>query len=455
MCDICSKTFYTSHMDPKEYKNYDLEQDVHRITLYSTVARDHQHMSQRKRLYLHLDMNCFYAQVEQQAYNLYGLPVAMGGWRKPNGVARGIVATASYEARALGIKTAMSAFEASQICPYLVFKQIDYDKYKAISGTLKLILDGYSPDVEKYSMDEYFMDITFLLKKSRRQMEAYARKLKGEIYDRLGLVCSIGIATSKTYSKLASDLQKPKGLSLILTPDDAAQFIYPLPIDEVWGIGRRRAEHLKKYGIRTIADAVKQGKVPFQKLFGEMQGQLFWETVAGRDRARVLTDEIHIPDEVSYMHTFSDWTEDPVEVKGEIVKAVRKVCYRMRGYRRKARRWGCHIRFQEAHWEGHSFTFSTSGFTNLDDYVLEAGLPEAMRIVNSALKRGIKIRGVGLHTIEMQQTEQGELFFEEDEQLRQLTRAADCLNNCYGPDTVSKAAIHESVKGKTHFVNRS
>jgi len=442
-------------MDPKEYDNYDLEQDVHRITLYSTVAKEHQHVSRKKRLYLHLDMNCFYAQVEQRAYNLYGMPVAMGGWRKPNGIGRGIVATASYEARALGIKTAMSAFEASQICPYLVFMQIDYDKYKAISRQLKSILDSYSPDVEKYSMDEYFMDITFLLRKSRSKLEAFAQKLKDEIYRRLGLVCSVGIATSKTYSKLASDLQKPKGLSLILTPDDAAQYIYPLPIDEVWGIGRRRYEHLKKYNIHTIADAVKQGKVPFQKLFGEMQGQLFWETVAGRDKARVLTDEVHIPDEVSYMHTFSDWTDSPVEVKGEIIKAIRKVCYRMRGYQRKARRWGCHIRFQEAHWEGHSFTFSTPGFTNLDDYVLDACMTEAMRIVASALERNIKIRGVGLHTIEMQQTEQGELFFQEDDDLRGLTRAADCLNNCYGPDTVAKAAIHESVKGKTHFVNRS
>ncbi len=451
MCTVC----YHEPMDPELYNQYDLEQDVHRITLYSTVAREHQHMSRKKRLYLHLDMNCFYAQVEQRAYNLYGLPLAMGGWRKPNGVARGIVATASYEARELGIKTAMSAFEASQICPYLVFMQIDYDKYKEISRQLKSILDTYSPDVEKYSMDEYFMDITFLLGKHRGQLHAFAHQMKNDIFRQLGLVCSVGIATSKTYSKLASDLKKPKGLSLILTPDDAAQYIYPLPIDEVWGIGRRRYEHLRRYGLLTIADAHKQGPAPFQKLFGEMQGRLFWETVTGRDRAKVLTNEIHIPDEVSYMHTFSDWTDNPTHVKGEIVKAVRKVCYRMRGYKRKARRWSCHIRYQEAHWDGISFAFTTPGFTNLDDYVLKACLPQAMQMVNSALQKGIKIRGVGLHTIEMQQTEQLEIFFNEEERVRHLYRAADCLNNCYGPDTVAKAAIHESVKGNTHFVNRS
>lgn len=442
-------------MDLNKYTKYDLEQDVHRITLYSTVAKDHQHVSSKKRLYLHLDMNCFYAQVEQRAYNLYGLPLAMGGWRKPNGISRGIVATASYEARALGIKTAMSAFEASQICPYLVFMQIDYDKYKGISRTLLSILKGFSPDVEKYSMDEYFMDISFLLKKDRHQVEQFAQQVKQAIYKRLGLVCSVGIATSKTYSKLASDLKKPDGVMLILTPDDAAQHIYPLSVDEVWGIGCRRANHLSRYGIHTISDAVKQGKGPFQKLFGEMQGQLFWETVTGRDRAKVLPDEVHIPDEVSYMHTFSDWTVDPVSVKGEIVKAIRKVCYRLRGYRRKARRWGCHIRFQDAKWQGRSFTFTTPGFTNLDDYVLEACLPEAMQIIRTAIRKNTRIRGIGLHTIEMQQTEQTELFFRESESLRRLTRAADCLNNCYGQDTVARAAIHESVKGKTHFLKRS
>lgn len=442
-------------MDPNRYTNYDLERDVHRITLYSTVAKDHQHVSRKKRLYLHLDMNCYYAQVEQRAYNLYGLPVAMGGWRKPNGVARGIVATASYEARALGIKTAMSAFEASQICPYLVFKQIDYDKYRGISRQLRAILDTYSPDVEKYSMDEYFMDLTFLLGKPRKQLEAFAKKLQDEIYRELGLVCSVGMAHSKTYSKLASDLRKPKGIMTILTHDDAAQYIYPLPIDEVWGIGRRRYEHLKKYGLHTIADAHKQGPAPFQKIFGEMQGQLFWETVTGRDKAKVLDNDEHVPDEVSYMHTFSDWTDDPILVKGEIVKAVRKVCYRMRGYKRKARRWGCYIRYQDAHWDGTKFAFNTPGFTNLDEYVLRTCMPEAMRRVKDTIRKGIKIRGIGFHTIEMQFTEQLELFFNEEEQVRHLYRAVDCLNNCYKADTVTKAAIHESVKGNTHFVNRS
>ncbi|MGF1671612.1 MAG: DNA polymerase IV [Balneolaceae bacterium] len=434
---------------------YDLEQDVHRITLYSSVAKDHQHISLKPRLYLHLDMNCFYAQVEQHAYNLYGLPLAMGGWRKPDGTPRGIVATASYEARQLGIKTAMSAFEAHQICPYLVFMQIDYNKYKGISAQLRDIMDNFAPDVEKYSMDEYFMDITFLRGRSRKAINQFIAGLKKQIYSELGLVCSVGIAFSKTYSKLASDLRKPNGEIVILNQDDAAQHLYKLRLDEIWGIGRRRFARLQHYGVITIADAMKHGPGVFQKIFGEMQGRLFYEMAAGQDKARVLDNAGHVPDEVSYMHTFSDWTVDTGQVRGEIVKAVRQVCYRLRGYNRKARKWACHIRYQDVNWDGVTFAFNTPGYTNLDDYVLDSCLPHALTLLNRALRNGQKIRGIGLHTIEMQQTEQLELFFLEDEQIRKLCYATDAINNHYGKQAIVRGAMQNSVPGKTHFVNRS
>lgn len=434
---------------------YDPDHDVHRITLYSTVAREHQHRSLRKRLYLHLDMNCFYAQVEQRAWNLYGLPLAMGGWRKPDGTARGIVATASYEARQLGIETAMSAFEAQKICPYILFMQIDYDRYKGISRRLKEILEECAPTVEKYSMDEYFLDVTFLRRHSRKGILDWIAQTKQAVYGELGLVSSVGLATSKTYAKLASGLRKPNGKMVILNPDDAAQHLFRLNLNKVWGIGRRRYARLQSQGIHTIADAHKHGPGPFRKLFGEMQGQLFYEIVTGRDKAKVLENDGHIPDEVSYMHTFSDWSVDPYQIRNEVIKAIRKVCYRLRGYQRKSRRWACHIRFQDVQWDGTTFVFVTPGYTNLDEYVIEACLPQAEQIVRQALRSGHKIRGVGLHTIEMLQVDQLELFFNEDEQMRRLYEATDCLNNVYGPDTVIQAAVKHGVPGKTHFVNRS
>ncbi|TNE70829.1 DNA polymerase IV [bacterium] len=435
-------------------QKYDMEFDVHRIALYSTVAREHQHKSKKQRLYLHLDMNCFYAQVEQKAFNLYGLPIAMGGWRRPDGTPRGIVVTASYEARQLGIKTAMSAFEAYQICPYIIFLQVDYEKYRGISRRLREILDDFSPEIEKYSLDEYFLDVSFLLGRSSDEIHTFVVKLKAAIYDDLGLVCSVGVAYSKTYAKLASGLKKPNGHVLVLHPDDTAQHLFPLQLDEVWGIGKRRFMKLEGQGIRTIADAFKIGVVPFKKLFGEMQGKLFYEIVTGRDKAKILDVENYVPDEVSYMHTFSDWAVVLDEIEGELVKAVRRVCYRMRGYQRKAKKWSCHIRYQDTTWQGDTFVFTTSGYTNLDKYVRDELLPEAMHRVRVAIKNGHKIRGIGLSTVNMVQIDQLELFFQEEDRIRRLSRAADCVNNVYGVDTVDYAAARNGVKGKTHFVDR-
>lgn len=435
--------------------NYDVEKDVHRITLYSTVAREHQHTSMKKHLYLHLDMNCFYAQVEQRAYNLYGLPVAMGGWRKPDGTVRGIVATASYEARALGIETAMSAYEAWQICPYLIFMQIDYDRYQGISRQLREVMDDFSPEVEKYSMDEYFMDLTFLLKEPRSKIQEYGQRLKQAIYQKMGLVCSVGIATSKTYAKLASGRRKPDGLLSILNPDDAAEHLFPLSLKKVWGIGSRRYAKLERRGLKTIADAFHHGPSVFQRLFGKMQGQLFYEIVTGRDRAKILDNDMHVPDEVSYMHTFSDWTTNIEEVKGEVVRAIRNVCYRLRGYKRRARKWGFHLRYQDSTWQGDTVVFVTDGYTNLDDYVMQVCLPVAMEMIHRALKHGESFRGVGLHTIEMIHSNQIELFFREEPQVQDLYRATDLINNTYGKNTVEHAASRFGVPGKTHFVERS
>jgi len=434
---------------------YDLNRNVHRITLYNTIAADHQHRSMRPRLYLHLDMNCFYAQVEQVSYGLFGMPVIVGGWRKEDGTPRGIVATSSYEARKLGIKTAMSAFEATQICPYILFMQVHYEKYQAISRDIRAILERYAPDVEGYSMDEFFLDITFMLKRPRGETEAMAMRLKNEVYGSTGLLCSVGVSYSKTYAKLASDLHKPNGLTCIFDEEQARERLYGLPLKEVWGIGSRRYAKLQSRGLQTIGDAIDRGKGVFADLFGAYFGKMLYETVAGQDRARVMDTTLHTPKEVSYMHTFSDWTDDPVAVEGEITKAVSQLCYRMRGYRRKAVKFAGYIRFQDVDWKGISFVFNTPGYTNLDDYVQQACLHTAMPLLHKFLREGHKIRGIGLHTIELTEGNQTDLFFREDEKIAGLYQAIDHINNRFGLDTILPAAKQHDVKGHTHFFDRN
>ena len=436
--------------------SYDLARNVHRITLYSTVAGAQQHLSTRPRLYLHLDLNCFYAQVEQMSYNLYGIPLIIGGWRKENGIPRGICATSSYEARTLGIKTAMSAFEAQQLCPFVVMLRVHYEKYQAVSKQLISVLQDFAPDIESYSMDEFFMDISFLQRRKPEEIAYFGNRLRNEVYRQTGLVCSVGISYSKTYAKLASDLHKPNGMTMVLNDEDAIQKLHPLSLKEVWGIGSRRFAKLEAQHVHTIEDAVRRGPGVFQRLFGSYFGKMLFETVTGKDRAMVLTEQgNHIPKEVSYMHTFSDWTIDPARIDGEIATAVRMLCYRMRGYGRRARLYTGYIRFQDVTWKGIAFRFTTDGFTNLDDYVLPACLHIARPLITYFLTEGHRIRGIGLNTLELDSSRQLDLFFHEDEKLHNLCFAIDHINNRYGLQTLLRGADHHKVEGNTHFLERN
>jgi len=438
--------------DPGKYQ---LSKNVHNICRYQTVAADMQHRSTKSRLYVHIDMNAFYAQVEQLCYNLYGMPVAVGGWRKEDGTIKGIVATSSYEARALGVETAMSALEAYKCCPYIVFKQVDYEKYRAYSKRIKKVLDTFSPDVEAYSLDEFFMDITWKKEQSAEELRTFGKQIMEAIKQETQLYCSVGISTSKTYSKLASDMQKPKGLTVLVDEDQIKEHIWPLPLDEVWGIGRRRFEKIQERGISTIGKAIEQGYPLFQKLFGTYFGKMLWQTVAGKDRAKVADDTDYVPERVSYGHTFTTWTEDPWQVAGEFAKAVKQVCYRLRGYGKKADKFFGTVRFQGPEKEGFSFSFRAPGLTNLDDYVLHSCLEKVMPLLYACKRRGKQFRSIMLGTTELHMSKQTELFFEENPKLQRMHRAMDYLNNRFGMDTIDHGISQLDVKGNTHFKERS
>ncbi len=436
---------------------YDVEEGVHKITDYSCVNSQMQHHSIKKRLYLHLDMNCFYAQVEQLCFNLYGMPIYIGGWYKPNGIARGIVATSSYETRAFGIKTGMSAYEAEKICPYIIGLQAHYEKYKGISYQIEHVLNSFAMDVEKYSMDEYFLDINFLKGEPRRKIEAYCSELQNLIFQETGLVCSLGVSFSKTYSKLASDLQKPRGITLVLSRPEAKEKLYPLKADEVWGIGRKRYEKLTSKGIKTIGDAIQRGYHPFQQLFGEYFGKLMYEMVAGKDRAKVLTAEAIAPPpkQLNYMHTFSDWTKNIHRVEGEIMKGIGQLCYRMRGYGVKADQYYCYLRVQDQKWSGIKFRFNTEGKTNLDDYIFYECMRKARQNLKQLFERGFAMRGIGIGASSFEQTAQLELFFKEKQKARKFYLLQDAINNKFGKGMIQKAGVKYDVPGNTHFLERS
>jgi len=446
-------------MSKHKQHSYQPERDVHRITLYSTVYPEHQYRSQKDRLYLHFDFACFYAQVEQLRKRLYGLPLIIGGWRKDDGTVKGIVATASYEARAFGIKTGMSALEAYQLCPYVCMLQVDYGTYTSISEQVHLVMKKFAPVVERYSMDEYFIELTFMKDAPRKEIESYARRLQQEIFDVTGLVGAVGVAGSKTYSKLSSGLNKPKGISLVLNDDDEKVSIHPLPLNEVWGVGRRRYEHILAEGYQTVGDVVESGnEKTFVRLFGANFGKMLFKTITGKDQGRVM-DEIssnYKPKHgVSYGHTFSEGSVSIDRIRGEFAVAVQQICYRMRSYNIRANSFSGIIGFNKQELPDVGFRFITDAHTNIDDYIFCACMDAVMPMLRRAEEKKLEIRNLVLGTHQIDKTSQMNLFFSDEQEHVARCRAVDEIKNRFGRHYITRANTMLRVKGNTHFLERN
>jgi DNA polymerase-4 len=263
------------------------------------------------------------------------------------------------------------------------------------------------------------------------------------------------VAATKTYAKLASAMQKPDGLTLLVDPERILSMTDELALSKVWGIGARRMARLSAAGIKTIGEARKVGAGPFMKLFGSYFGRLLWEVVTGKDVGGVVEELVHRPQEVSYLHTFPAPSQNPDAIMNELLKAVAKVAYRMRGYRAYASHYVGYLRFQDASWNGVQFRFSSGQLTNLDDLILRGMSRKAQLLTNKVLGQGHKLRGVGLTTLGLTYNKQGNLFARDTELMGHLYVAIDRLNNRFGFDTIYKASQRLDVHGQTHFVERS
>ena len=225
----------------------------------------------KNRQIIHVDMDAFYASVEQRDNpELRGKPVVVGG--KPK--SRGVVATCSYEARKYGIRSAMPLSEAYRRCPHAVFLPVDFAKYRRVSQQLHKIFQDYTPLVEPLSLDEAFLDVTASLRLFG-SAENIARELKKRIKDELNLTASIGLAPNKFLAKIASDIQKPDGF-VVIDEDQIEAFLDPLPVERIWGVGPKTAEQLHELNVRTVRDLKKIDKPTLNRLFGQLGNQLYY-----------------------------------------------------------------------------------------------------------------------------------------------------------------------------------
>ncbi len=278
---------------------------------------------------LHVDMDAFFAAVEEQRHpELKGKPLVIGGSGDPT--RRGVVSTASYEARRYGIHSAMPLMKAYKLCPQAIFLPVDLREYARVSLGIKKILSQFSPVMEDVGIDEAFLDISDIGKPS----EQIAYDIKERIQSMTGLTCSIGIAPNKLLAKIASDVQKPDGLTVI-TERDVAMRIWPLPVRKLWGVGPKTEACLKNMRIHTIGELAAASRDYLIEQFGKSYGQYLYEAAHGIDDSPLVTH--WEPKSSSRETTFETDTDNWQTIAKALAEMVREVTDDLtrRGYRCK------------------------------------------------------------------------------------------------------------------------
>ena len=276
-----------------------------------------------ERVILHVDLDAFFAAVEQRDRpELRGRPVIVGGGG-PN--QRGVVSAASYEARVFGVQSAMPLRTAGRLCPQGVFLPVDGRKYQAVSREVMAILRRYTPQVQPISIDEAFLDVTGS-QALFGDGEQIGRLIKAAIRDEVGLTASVGVGSTKLIAKIASELRKPDGL-VVVPPGGEAAFLAPLPISRLWGVGGKTAEALRDFGVVTIGDLAALDPDVLVRRFGKHGGALV-DRAVGRDPDPVATGDP--AKSIGHEHTFDVDTASRDKIERTLLGMADGVAWRLR-----------------------------------------------------------------------------------------------------------------------------
>ena len=277
-----------------------------------------------QRIILHIDMDYFFAQIEERENPQFkGKPVVVGADPK-GGQGRGVVSTSNYSARKYGIHSALPISKAYQLCPSAIFLPVNMELYQKVSENIMEIVKKYSPKWEIVSLDEAYLDISPALSGKERdyaKAENLAKKLKKEIFEKEKLTSTIGIGKNKLIAKIASGKGKPNGL-LIIKPNQVKNFLEPLDIEDLPGIGSKTAEKLRALGVNKIKDLKKLSKIKLKDMFGKV-GETIYERVRGIDREEVSPEEV--TKSIGKEHTFEKDTRDPEIIFEEFDQLINEV----------------------------------------------------------------------------------------------------------------------------------
>ena len=267
---------------------------------------------------IHVDMDAFFASVEQRDDpSLRGKPIVVGG----SAGGRGVVAAASYEARKFGVRSAMPSSRAARLCPDLIFVKWRFDAYREASQAMRHILDDYSSLIEPLSIDECFLDVSADMA-GLGSATITAEEIRTRIREELMLTASAGVAPVKFVAKIASDYRKPDGLTVV-PPHRVLEFIHPLPVEKLWGVGPATATRLHAIGLRTIAEVAARDKDELRARLGRTGAHL-WELANGRDDRPIVTSRKRKSRGAE--RTFAEDVTDMDKLRAVLADITTKVC---------------------------------------------------------------------------------------------------------------------------------
>ena len=384
----------------------------------------------KQKVIAHVDMDAFFAAVEQRDNPaLVGRPVIIGANPK-GGNGRGVVSTCSYEARAFGIHSAMPIAIAYRRCPHGIFLPGSVSKYRKASDQIFDILYDFTPDMEPVSVDEAFLDITGSYHFYQTPIKT-CLAIKERIKKEVRLTASIGIAPNKMVAKIASDYCKPDGL-LEIKADQLLDFLWPLSIERLWGVGKQTQKTLNAMGIETVEDLAKFSESKLQKSLG-VHGQHLYDLSHGiDDREVIVDDEVK---SVSHEHTFDKDIDDINKADSVLSLLSEKVSRRLRKYDLKGKTIAVKIRLSDFKTVTRAYTYSER--TNFFDEIYK----KAKELFNAYYKYPMKIRLLGVRVSNFDDPYVQESLFQrlDTEKKEKIHKAMDLIKDKFGERAIQRA----------------
>lgn len=380
---------------------------------------------------LHVDMDAFFVAVELlDRPDLVGLPVAAA-----HDTVRSVVSSASYEARRFGVRSAMPVARAKQLCPQLVLVTPVYEKYRTASRKVMDIFREFTPLVEPLSIDEAFLDVAGAMKLFGSPLEI-ARQLRERIRERTGLPASVGLAGTKFVAKLASQRAKPDGI-LEIPPARTLEFLHPLPIGAMWGVGAATERALKARAIHTVRDLAVEPLESLRRIVGNASADKLHELAHGRDARGVETTRVE--KSIGHEETFASDVADPVLLERELLRLATRASERLRDAHLEARTVSIKLRWDTFETVTRSRTLAEPTNATQRVYVTARELFEQLA-PRGRLPRPVRLIGVRAEQLIEAGSEPAGLW-DEDEQWRAVDSTVDEVREKFGVTGLTSARL--------------